>query len=392
MEKALAARRKRLKELLLRRIRVEGPIPFSQFMDWCLYHPDCGYYSTGPEIGKEGDYYTSPCVHPLFGRLLGKQLLQMSEILRAEPFQVVEMGPGGGFLCQDILDWAEEKEPSFYDHLKYHLVDTSPVFLKQQKERLSRHGKAGKLTWMGEAELFEQEAWIGGCVLSNELVDAFPVHRLMFHEGGWKEIYVEVREGRFVEGCGKLSDPRLETYLNGLPLSPVEGQKVEVNLKALEWIANIARSLRKGFVMTIDYGFLAHELYASHRLEGTLVCYFRNQINPNPYEKLGEQDMTSHVNFTTLIERGREEGLELTGLVPQYRFLLALGLLDELAAETERLPDLEALQLRLAAKHWIDPDLGMGETMKVLIQHKGIENPQLDGLRELHAIEGPIVR
>jgi len=390
MEKTLGARGKRLKELLLRRIRTEGPIPFSQFMEWCLYHPDYGYYSAGPEIGKDGDYYTSPSVHPLFGHLLAKQLLQMCEILNEEgeePFEVIEMAPGRGFLCQDILEWAERKSPPFYDRLKYYLVDRSHAFFREQEQRLSWHEKAGKLTWRGTTELFEQEQNIRGCILSNELVDAFPVHRLTFHEGRWKEIYVEEGEGGFLERCGELSDPRLETYFNGLELSPVEGQTVEVSLQALEWITKVARSLQKGFVMTIDYGFPAHELYAPHRLEGTFRCYFRNRISQNPYERLGEQDMTSHVNFTVLMEKGEAEGLKLTGFVPQYRFLLALGLLDELSSQTEGLSETEALQLRLSAKHWIDPDLGMGEAMKVLIQHKGIENPRLDGLRDLDAIE-----
>jgi SAM-dependent MidA family methyltransferase len=163
-----------------------------------------------------------------------------------------------------------------------------------------------------------------------------------------------------------------------------------VNLKALDWVEKVARCLKKGFVLTIDYGYLAKELYAPNRSEGTLLCYYQHRTSENPYERLGEQDITSHVNFTRLIQKGEEVGLHLTGLVPQYRFLLALGLLREMESLGREMSEIDALQLRLTLKHLIEPEMGMGEVFKVLIQHKGIDQPQLDGLRDLGSIPSPV--
>jgi SAM-dependent MidA family methyltransferase len=148
--------------------------------------------------------------------------------------------------------------------------------------------------------------------------------------------------------------------------------------------------LKTGFVLTIDYGYLAKELYGPHRSQGTLLCYYQHRTSENPYERLGEQDITSHVNFSSLIQRGEEVGLHLTGLVPQYQFLLALGLLQEMESLGRDMSEVEALRLRLSLKHLIDPEMGMGEVFKVLIQHKGMDQPQLDGLRDLGSIPSPI--
>ena len=149
---------------------------------------------------------------------------------------------------------------------------------------------------------------------------------------------------------------------------------------------NVARCLKKGFVLTIDYGYLAKELYAPHRKEGTLLCYTQHRTSENPFKRLGEQDITSHVNFTSLIQKGGEVGLQFTGLVPQYQFLIALGLLQEMESLEKEVSEMDALQWRLSLKHLIEPEMGMGEVFKVLIQHKGINQPQLDGLRELSSI------
>ncbi len=148
--------------------------------------------------------------------------------------------------------------------------------------------------------------------------------------------------------------------------------------------------MKRGFVLTIDYGYLAEELYAPHRREGTLLCYYRHRTSEDPYERLGEQDITSHVNFTGLIRKGEEVGLRLTGLVPQYQFLIGLGILQEMESLVEELSEIEGLRLRLSLKHLIEPETGMGEVFKVLIQHKGIDQPQLDGLRDLRSIPWPV--
>jgi SAM-dependent MidA family methyltransferase len=359
-------------------------------MEWCLYHPEYGYYqSTGVTIGAQGDYYTSPSVSPLFGHLIARQLSQMAEILGGKDFDVVEMGGGRGFLCEDILDWAEKTSPDFYQHLRYYLIETSSPFLKEQRERLSEKQKEGKVFWVSPKMFEEGKVQIRGCFLSNELVDAFPVHRVILDQGKLREIYVTHRNGQFEEQWGELSNPGIASYFRSMGIVLQEGQKAEVNLLALEWMERVAQCLQRGFALTIDYGYLSGELYAPHRREGTLLCYFQHEASENPYERLGEQDITSHVNFTSLIRKGEEAGLQFTGLVPQYRFLIGLGILELMETLGRAASELEGLKLRLSLKHLIEPEMGMGEVFKVLVQHKGIDQPQLDGLRDLGSISWP---
>ena len=387
MEKENRRQEEGLKRFILQQIEKRGPVPFSQFMEWCLYHPDDGYYQSGrAKIGKDGDFYTSPSVHPLFGQLIAKQLSQMAEMLGGETFDVVETGGGKGFLCEDILNWTKRNRPAFYHRLQYHLLEISPFFLKEQKERLTEQEREGKIDWIDSEEFGDARIQIEGCFLANELIDAFPVHRVIFDQGTLKEIYVTQENGNLKEQWGDLSDRRIPDYFRSMEITLQEGQKAEVNLEALKWVERVSRCLRRGFVLTIDYGYLAHELFAPYRREGTLLCYYRHRASENPYERLGEQDMTSHVNFTSLIQKGEEEGLKLIDLVPQYRFLMGLGILQEMESLTKGISEVEGLKLRLSLKHLIETEAGMGEVFKVLVQYKGIENPQLDGLRDLHSI------
>jgi len=390
MEEEKRSRGEELRRFILAQIEKKGSIPFSQFMEWCLYHPEYGYYQTkGTRIGKEGDYYTSPSVSPLFGHLIGKQLLQMAECLGGENFDVIEMGAGSGFLCGDILDWTKKNLPVFYQRLRYHLIETAYPFSQEQRERLAEKEREGKVFRMDSKKFRDGEICIQGCFLSNELVDAFPVHRVILDQGNLRELYVTQQEGQFEERWGEPSDPRISGYFQSMDITLQEGQKAEVNLRALEWMENVARCLERGFVLTIDYGYLAEELYAPHRREGTLLCYFQHQVSENPYERLGEQDITSHVNFTGLIRKGEEVGLRFAGLVPQYHFLIGLGILEQMETLGNQMPELEGLKLRLSLKHLIEPEMGMGEVFKVLIQHKGMDQPPLDGLRDLGSIPWP---
>jgi SAM-dependent MidA family methyltransferase len=299
------------------------------------------------------------------------------------------MGGGRGFLCEDILDWAEKTSPDFYQHLRYHLIETSSPLLKEQKERLSEREREGRVFWIDPKTFGEGKVQIQGCFLSNELVDAFPVHRVILDQGQLKEIYVTRRDGQFAEKWGEISNPKIASYFRSMEITLQEGQKAEVNLLALAWMENVARCLHRGFALTIDYGYVAKELYAPHRREGTLLCYFQHEASENPYERLGEQDITSHVNFTSLIRKGEEVGLRFTGLVPQYRFLIGLGILEQMESLGKARSELEGLKMRLSLKHLIEPEMGMGEVFKVLVQHKGIDQPQLDGLRDLRSISWP---
>jgi SAM-dependent MidA family methyltransferase len=188
------------------------------------------------------------------------------------------------------------------------------------------------------------------------------------------------------ERRAELSDPRISAYFLAEGIKIAEGQEAEINLQAPLWLEKMSSLLKRGFLMTIDYGCLAAELYDPWRRHGTLRCFYRHQLADSPYDNVGRQDMTAHVDFTSLIRKGNEIGLDFTGLVPQYRFLMAMGLLEEIAEISKDRSPVDSLQLRLSLKHLIDPEKGMGEIFKVLIQHRGVEKPELRGLRELRTI------
>jgi SAM-dependent MidA family methyltransferase len=342
-------------------------------MEQALYHPQYGYYiAPRDRIGKSGDFFTSSSVNPLFGRLVSRQLAQMAELLSAETFQIVEQGGGEGHLALDILDALAEEVPELYARLTYTLVEVSQDNHQRQAKTLDAH--SDKVVWSDESD------WsiASGCFLSNELVDAFPVHVVEKHSGTLQEVFVVSRDDAFAEEVRLSTDPRLAEHFAWLGCSPVEGNRAEVNLAAPGWMRQVAQRIEQGFVMTIDYGYPAEELYAPHRRAGTLMCYHRHQADDNPYDRVGEKDITAHVDFTALQKAGNEVGLETLWFGEQYRFLLGLGFFEELVRlEATAANEKEALALRLTLKNLIMPEVGMGETFKVLIQGKNVGAPEL---------------
>ena len=377
-----------LRQIIAEEIRERGLLPFARFMEICLYQPQYGYYATGRgRWGKRGDYFTAPTIHPLFGALLGKQIAQMWRIMGEGAFAIVEMGAGEGYLGRDILDYLEHEEPRFYDHLHYYIVERNPVISERQKRLLAPH--QGKVLWYDSGETAGLK--VTGCFVSNELVDSFPVHRVVMQGDALQEVFVDLNDGAFTEVCGEPSTPELTAYFRRTGITLAEGQHAEVNLEALRWLHAVAQGLKQGFVITIDYGYQAQELYAPSRPAGTFMCYQGHRAFTDPYDKLGQQDMTSHVDFTALILHGEEEGLQCTGLIPQYRFLLALGILEEAARMGQGKDEGEMLHELLTVKNLILQG-AMGETFKCLIQHKGIRSPRLAGLRESRGGESWLVR
>jgi len=368
------------------RIRARGKIPFAEFMDLALYHPQEGYYfSLRERIGPEGDYYTSPHVHPVFGQLLARQFRQMWEILGTpSPFILAEMGGGKGLLCADILTYCRNDLPDFYRNLLYIQAEVSSPAGAKQSALLSPFLQEGKVEFIPPEKILDGGKAFTGCLFSNELIDAFPVHLVQQEEGEIREIYVTIQGPSFAEISGPPSTPALGEYfsLYGFPLE--EGQRAEVNLRALEWVEGVNRVLRRGFVMTIDYGHEAPELYHPDRREGTLLGYFRHTTSSNPYERIGLQDMTAHVNFTALIKKGESLGLKKVGYTEQYRFLASLGLLQDLEnleRDSPGLADPAFLKNKLAMRNLLIPG-GMGSLFKVLVQSKAVDSVLLLGFRD----------
>jgi SAM-dependent MidA family methyltransferase len=377
---------RKLVKIILARIADRGMIPFAEFMELALYHPGKGYYQASREkIGPGGDYYTSPHVHPIFGVLLSRQLHQMWEILnRPSPFTIAEMGAGKGLLCSDILGYCQNQWPDFYRNLIYLLAEISPAVQEKQKFLLSRFGTDGKVEWVLPDDLLNGRRSFTGCFLSNELIDAFPFHLVQQGEERLWEIFVNSRDGSFQEILGPPSTPLIEEYFRLYGSTLAEGQRAEVNLKALEWIDGVSRALRRGFILTIDYGYEAKELYHPERREGTLLCYFRHTTSPDPYQRIGHQDITAHVNFTALIKKGEALGLQKVGYTEQYKFLVALGLLQDLEnleKASDRHSDPAFLKNKLSMRNLLIPG-GMGTLFKVLAQSKGPEEPELLGFQD----------
>jgi len=364
-----------LKDVIADRIRSQGALTFRDFMEGALYHPQHGYYRSRREkMGREGDYLTSPEVSPIFGVLLGRQLREMWQAM-GEPrsFDVVEGGAGTGRLCRDILRWARSHAPALRGALAYTIVELSDALAERQRETLAEEGC--DVRWC--AELPDA---IEGCLLSNELLDSFPVHRMSVREGALLEVFVGWDGARFVEELRPPSAPELEAYFSRLGLLPGEGCSAEVNLAALEWMRQAGRALRSGFLLTLDYGYEASELYAPWRRDGTLLCFYRHNATTDPYSRLGRQDITSHVDFTSLRRAGEESGLRTLGLVSQGEFVTDLGIAEAMAPPGEGDADLEEYYARRrAVSELVDP-AALGR-IRVLAQAKGVREPRLTGLR-----------
>jgi SAM-dependent MidA family methyltransferase len=361
-------------------IAASGPIPFVRFMELALYHPQFGYYMRSPElpqerIGWRGDFYTSSDVHPVLGQALAKQAEQMYRLLgQPHPFTIVEMGPGKGLLANQILATCEHRYRSFFQHLRYVLVDRSPAMRELQRRNLAPWlDRAALLTWVDDLANVAPQG-LTGLFFSNELVDSFPVHRVQVTAQGIEELWVDYRDGRFVECLRPLSSDTLAHRLRRVGADWPEGYRTEINLRASEWMKHVAQHLDRGFVLTIDYGHTAQDLYRSDRKHGTFLCYFRQSIREDPFRRVGEQDMTAHVDFSSLVETGEGHKLQTTGFTNQMSFLMGLGV-EHMIAELEQ----DSPQFK-AAIHLLRPN-GMGTTFKVLVQHKGIQQPELDGLR-----------
>ncbi|HKZ68161.1 MAG TPA: SAM-dependent methyltransferase [Chitinophagaceae bacterium] len=347
-------------KIIIQKIQKEGPVSFRDFMELALYHPQAGYYTSGREkIGKNGDFYTSPYLGPLFGKMIAKQLEEMWCLLDKKPFTIVEYGAGTGNLCRDILEQLRENK-KMYDQLRYCIIEKSPE-MREREKRLLR----GNVSWYNSLSEIPS---LHGCILSNEVVDNFSVHQVMM-EDELMEVFVDYKDG-FIESLQPAS-AALKNYITQLEVTLPKGCRTEINLEAIDWIRNIGIALQKGFVLTIDYGYGSAGLYNEQRSAGTLICYHKHGINYCPYINIGEQDITSHVNFSALRHWGSKYGLEYGGYTSQAYFLMGLGL----SSQAQQIQADEKSQ-RLLHTFLVD----MGNRLKVLIQQKGIQHPMLAGL------------
>ena len=315
-------------------------------MEEALYHPEFGYYTSGRNpLGRAGDFYTSSDLDPVFGKLLARKFQEMAATLGVpeHSFTILELGAGRGLLAREILQHAP---------FPYRIMERSAAMRERQRQ---------VLTGLDVEWIDELPEGLVGCIFSNEFFDALPVHRAVRRNGILREIYVT---DKFIETEGELQEEI------DAPLA--EGQSADISTDAPRWVQRIAASLDRGYHLAIDYGYREREFYA--RPSGTLMCYWRHQVVEDPYVRIGEQDITAHVNFSDLIKAGEAAGLETISLSTQMDFLIQLGVLQEIEALVPA-ADSHAIQRIMAIKKLILPD-AMGERFKVLIQRR-IAKPSL---------------
>ncbi|MFQ6027819.1 MAG: class I SAM-dependent methyltransferase [Dehalococcoidia bacterium] len=359
-----------------RRIQERGRITFAEFMELALFWPQGGYY-LGPEpVGAAGDFYTSPLVHPAFGALLAVQLYQMWQLLESpDPFTVAELGAGNGLLCRDILAYAEQLPAPFRQSLRYLCLDrrrTSGV-----ERDISVPVGASPPSRLTAAGVPLQG--LRGCVLSNEFLDAFPVHQVRRVQGELREVYVTLVGDELAETLDEPSTPELAARLERLGINLAEGQTAEINLGLGRWANEVVQALESGFLLTIDYGQRAEELYSAElRPRGTLTTFYQHLQTDAPLRRVGQQDITAQVDFTSVVNAGRQAGLTLMGFELQRQFLSHLGLghfQRKLMAMT--LPMRQAQTNRAGMVDLSRPG-GLGD-FKVLAQGKNVGKPTLWG-------------
>jgi len=361
-------------------IRERGPIPFSRYMELCLYDPEFGYYSRNAgQFGKAGDFYTSSDVHAVFGRLLARQFDEMWRVMGSpERIVIRELGPGRGLFAQDVMDWSEKKFPEFFRALRYELVEQSSALRERIAQTLARRFEVGKVSFSGHEnpkEFCSEDAPM--IVFANEFFDAIPVDVISL----LGSLRVDSRDGRFVETWVSASAEELE-FLDRYSVHPEEGERVEVSLRAQKEIAS-ACDFETGFVVAIDYGYTRDEQLAG-RHRGTVKAIRQHSVSANAYEAPGEQDITADVNFTALAAIAEQRGFEVQKLVTQSQFLMGIGEANQFADAFEecRLPQ-ERAKVALQLKHLVTP-AGMGESFHVLMASKGVDPEKASALAGLN--------
>lgn len=363
-----------LQQKIIQKIKSEGPVTFKTFMEMALYELDIGYYtSQNTKIGKAGDFYTSSHLHPIFGAMIGKQTEEMWETMgKPSVFQIIETGSGAGYLCKDMLDYLKGVEggKNIFKHIQYIIVELNPAMRENQKSLLSDF--SDKVSW---ASSIRELSNIRGCFLSNELLDSFPVH-LIEMEDEIKEIFVSAEGERLIEIKEKPGTDEILNYLKEFSIELQKGYRTEINLDIKKWLNEVNNALTEGFILTIDYGYPSWDYYSEDKDRGTLLCYHKHQVTEDPYQNIGEQDITAHVNFSSVKKWGEELGIKTIGFCQQGTFLISLGIDEAITEIYKNSPDYLFEVAKI--KGLILPGT-MGETHKVMIQYQGKGEPELKG-------------
>jgi SAM-dependent MidA family methyltransferase len=367
-----------------REIRECGAVSFARYMEICLYDPAHGYYSSNAEqFGKAGDFYTSSDVHAVFGRLMARQFEEIWRVLdRPSQIEILELGPGRGLFARDVLDWSKKKFPDFFAALTYTVQESSPALRSKLQDTLCEHLGTGKAVLPAVGRRAPASGQVGGnteifravksevplLVFANEFFDALPVEILSSNG----KLHIGMQNNRPTEMWLPALAEELE-FLDRYGVHPEEGERIEVPIVAQGWMHQIARSITRGLLVMIDYGYTRNQQLAG-RHRGTLMAYRHHSASPDPYQAPGEQDLTAHVNFTALAAACGQEGMRCEKLLTQSQFLMGIGEKNQFADAFEdcRVPQ-ERAKVALQLKHLVSPE-GMGENFQVLLASRAIDS------------------
>jgi SAM-dependent MidA family methyltransferase len=345
-----------LREVILREIRAEGPIPFSRYMEMALYQPGLGYYSAGlHKLGESGDFITSPELGSLFAACLAQQLNEVARHLGE--YDILEIGAGSGRLAADILQLLD----STLQPRRYLILERSADLRKVQREhiRTSAPQWLDRVVWLDRPP---EESW-QGVILANEVIDALAVERFHATDSGVEQICV-IESGDTFGWSNRPAPSNLEKAFDSLDVSFQGGYQSELNLLLPEWLSTITRNMNRGLALFIDYGYPRSEYYLPERYDGTLICHYRHRAHDDVFFWPGLQDITAFVDFTALAEAADLSDLQLEGYTSQVMFLLGCGLEQALVSQIECSSD-GGIALNAQARQLTMPGM-MGERFQVM--------------------------
>lgn len=337
-----------LMQIIRDRIEKDGPHSFEWFMQQALYHPEHGYYSSGRcQIGRKGDYFTNVSVGPLFGHLLAAQFAEIWKRLgKTNDFIIVEQGAHDGQFARDVLEFLREHLPEFFESLRYRILEPFPILKEHQRRKLAMFGD--KVEWPDSPEPF------AGVHFSNELLDAMPVR--LVSNGGEKLVGLEGDKFVFVE-CSE-----------GTTASQPSRDRGAFNQPALDWIDETAANLNRGYIIAIDYG------RSEEGFHGKVQVRAQHRNLDSPFEQIGYADLTMSVDWESIIERAKANGLCIAGFTDQHHFLT--GILSVI--QSGRFPQLllaESPKANRELKTLLHPEM-LGRAFQVLALAKNVENNQ----------------
>jgi SAM-dependent MidA family methyltransferase len=359
-------------ELIRAEIRRAGPISFARFMEVALYHHEHGYYASGRAVlGRDGDYLTNVSVGPAFGQLIARQLLEIWRTMNEPvPFVIVEQGADTGELALDILEAIQDEAPEFFGALQYGLIEPFAPLKERQEAHVAKF--RDKVHWQESIDVMKA---FTGVHLSNELFDALPFHLIRSDgPGKWSERCVTVENDSFAFLSKPIRDPELSARVDRLPPRPV-GYESEISLARRSLLQQVARKLKSGYLLAIDYGFPAEQFYAEERSTGTLQCRAAHRLLDSPFVRMGESDITAHVEWSSLVQEAEACGFSVAGFTDQHHFLAGL-----LAAAPEWAASASP-KVRRALQTLLHPEI-FGRSFQVLALSKGvIASVPLSGFR-----------